>query len=378
GRKLMCLYCFLVFSLGSLGCALSGGLWTLICARALQAVGAAMLQANSIALVATSSPANRLRSALGIQAAAQSVGLAIGPTVGGVVVSTLGWRWVFLVNLPVGVVALALGFFLLPRTRQLALSGGVGAAGFILFAATTAALLLGLSTAAGLGFRPWEVAVLLGSAVVLGAVFVSNQRRVQNPLLDLVLLLSPGVGLGLLGALGAYLVLFGPLVLVPVVLSAEGFTALHAGLVATALPAGFALGALSVNGWRPPAWSDLARFTAGSALSCAALAAAVIAPLRPGWIVAVLAVMGLGLGVAIPANNAMIMRCIPPAGSGTGGGLINMARGLGTAMGVALVTLCLHLGGIGGPHHGARLAWAVLTAASLAMVVSCRRPPATS
>ena len=92
----------------------------LIGLRVVQAAGAAMLQANSVALVATSAPAGRRRAALGIQAAAQALGLALGPVVGGLLVASAGWRWIFLVNVPVGMIAVAAGWFLLPRTRQLA------------------------------------------------------------------------------------------------------------------------------------------------------------------------------------------------------------------------------------------------------------------
>ncbi len=114
GRKLVYLYGFVVFSAASAACALAPGLGALIGFRVLQAVGAAMLQANSVALVVTSVPRQTMRAALGVQAAAQALGLALGPALGGLLVATAGWRWVFWVNVPVGVVAVAAGWFLLP------------------------------------------------------------------------------------------------------------------------------------------------------------------------------------------------------------------------------------------------------------------------
>jgi MFS family permease len=120
GRKLMYLYGFLVFAAASAVCGLASSLWMLVALRVVQAAGAAMLQANSVALVVTSVPASARRAALGVQAAAQAVGLASGPVAGGLLVAAVGWRWVFFLNVPVGVIALLAGVYLLPRTRGLA------------------------------------------------------------------------------------------------------------------------------------------------------------------------------------------------------------------------------------------------------------------
>ena len=126
GRKLLYLYGFVVFSAASAACGLAPSLGVLIALRLVQAAGAALLQANSVALVVTSVPARTRRAALGVQAAAQAVGLACGPVVGGVLVGTVGWRWVFLINVPVGLLAVLAGWYLLPRTRRAGDAGGVG------------------------------------------------------------------------------------------------------------------------------------------------------------------------------------------------------------------------------------------------------------
>ena len=117
GRKLMYLYGFVVFAGSSAACGLAPSLGVLIALRVVQAGGAALLQANSVALVVTSVPERNRRAALGVQAAAQAVGLASGPVVGGLLVAAAGWRWVFLLNVPVGVLAVVAGVCLLPRTE---------------------------------------------------------------------------------------------------------------------------------------------------------------------------------------------------------------------------------------------------------------------
>src|ERR1700742_360202 len=111
GRKLMYLYGFFVFACSSAACGLAPSLGVLVALRVVQAAGAALLQANSVALVVTSVPARTRRAALGVQAAAQAVGLASGPVVGGLLVAAAGWRWVFFLNVPVGAVAGVAGVY---------------------------------------------------------------------------------------------------------------------------------------------------------------------------------------------------------------------------------------------------------------------------
>ncbi|NMH96185.1 MFS transporter [Pseudonocardia acidicola] len=372
GRKLLYLYGFVVFTAASAACALAPSLGALIAFRVVQAVGAAMLQANSVALVTTSAPPERMRFALGLQATAQAVGLALGPTVGGLLVSTLGWRWVFGVNVPIGVVAVLAGIYLLPRTRHRTPVNGWDGIGLGLLGVAITSLLLGISAASGLALPMWATVALLGLAAGTGAAFWRRQQRAAQPLLNVALLRNPAVAGGLLGGLGGYLVLFGPLVLVPVVLTGAGSSALHAGLVLTALPAGFAVAAAGSERLLPACWSDRARAMLGALGAAVALAVLLLVPFIAAWLVPVLVVLGLALGTFLPANNAIVMGAIPVRSAGTGGGLVNMTRSLGTALGVAFVTLALHLGPAG---EGPRLAAAVLAAVAVVAAATAVRAP---
>lgn len=100
-------------------------------------------------------------------------------------------------------------------------------------------------------------------------------------------------------------------------------------------------------------------------------------PMSPGWIVPVLAMAGLGLGAFVPANNAVIMRTAGPGSASVLGGLVNMARGIGTTLGIALVTVCLHLAGpgqAGRPDATAALAVLAAAAALAALIAATIRP----
>ncbi len=340
GRKFVYLGGFVVFTAASAACALSPDLGWLVGFRVVQAVGAAMLQANSVALVVTSVPRAKMRAALGVQAAAQALGLALGPALGGLFVATVGWRWVFWVNVPVGVVAVVAGRYLLPRTRQRTALGRFDWPGLLILAGSTTVLLVGLSGFSGLPLPVWACAGMVVASVVLMAAFVMRERRASNPLVDLSTLRPRAVSVGLVGALCAYLVLFGPLTLFPQVLGAHGV----AGLMLTALPAGFALSAVFAERILPSRWSARRRGLVGGGACLVALGAVIVSPEAPVWVAGCLLLLGLGLGVFIPANNSGIMGAFPIRAAASGGGLVNMARGLGTALGVAVVTLCLHLG----------------------------------
>ena len=366
GRKLCYLYGFLVFTLASAACGLAPTLAALVGFRLIQAFGAALLQANSVALVTTSAPRERMRAALGVQAGAQALGLALGPALGGVIVSTLGWRWVFLVNVPVGVIAVVAGYYLLPRTRTKASTDSFDWPGLALLALASTALLLGISGGSGLGLPGYATALLFVVAAGGGYGFWRRINAAAFPLVDPILLRTRRITAGLAGALGGYLVLFGPLVLVPDVLGSH--ESARAGLILTALPLGFAAAALGANRVLPPAWTDRRRALAGSALAAVALIALIPVPFTPAGQMPLLALLGLGLGTFTPANNTIVMGAIPARAAGTGGGLVNMTRGLGTALGVALVTLTLYL--VPDTQHAAHLATGLLAAVAAGVFIS--------
>ncbi len=367
GRKLSYLLGFVVFGVASAACGFAVSLPMLIGLRVVQAAGAALLQANSVALVATSVPAPMRRAALGVQAAAQAVGLALGPVAGGIMVSSVGWRWIFFINVPVGLVAVTAGWYLLPRSRGLARNLSADPVGAVLLAAATTGTLAALSVLSEPHARAWAVATCAATAVAVGVGFTTWERRVADPLIDLRLLAASGLGPALCGAMCAYLVLFGPLVLIPQVLSAQGDSVLRAGLMLTALPAGFGLAAVAGERLLPHAWTNRARcLTGGLIAACSVTALAIPAPHAVSMVV--LGLTGIGLGIYIPANNADIMAAVPSGAAATAGGMVNMTRGFGTALGVAVVTLGLHTGGKLGTADGPGelLAIGVLAAGALA------------
>jgi EmrB/QacA subfamily drug resistance transporter len=344
GRKLTYLYGFVVFTVGSAACALAPSLDLLVVFRVVQGLGAAMLQANSVAIIALAVPRERLGRALGIQGAAQALGLAAGPSLGGLLVATGGWRLIFLVNVPAGIVAFGLGWFLLPRSTDLhPASSRFDVKGVVLLAPSVAAVLCALTLGASGGLDRGAIAALVVVAGALVWMFVRHERATTSPLVDLALLASNRVASRLVAAATSYVVLFGTLLAAPFLLERGlHLGAAAAGCTLAALPV--ALGLTSpIAGRAQERGSRRWMTTAGMGLSCLALVAA---SQLHGTAIAVageLAVLGIGIGLFTPSNNAALMGAVPRSSAGGASGLLNMSRGLGTAVGLAITSLVLAL-----------------------------------
>jgi EmrB/QacA subfamily drug resistance transporter len=376
GRKLLYLYGFGLFSLASAACALAPSLGWLVAGRGFQAVGAALLQANSVALVVLSVPRSRVRTALGFQGAAQALGLALGPTLGGVLVDAYGWRSVFWVNVPIGVVAIVAGYVLLPRSRDLNPGRGKDVAGFVLLAAAIVSSLLVLSALSGMPLPSAVVVELCVVAVVTVVLFWRTEARAVAPLVDINLLRRGGLGVSLAGALLAYLLLFAPLVLYPSVFATWGMRTAAGGLVLSCLPAGFALAAVGANVLHLRA-SNRLRVAVGAMGVFACVVANIALWRSPGLVAVLLLLMGAFLGLVIPANNATVMGAVPASASAVTGGMVNVARAMGTAFGVAVAAMGLHVAEL---HNwvGPQVVLGGLAVCSIALAATTLSRPTTS
>ena len=360
GRKLLYTYGFIVFTAGSLLCGMAPTLPLLIAARVLQAVGAAMLQANSVALIMHAMPRTQLGRGIGVQGAAQAVGLALGPALGGLLIALGGWRLIFFINVPAGVVGTALGWVMLPRTRELGRRGRFDWPAAMLFMPTVGAVLIAISFGNELGWLSPPVLGLWVSAAVLGLAFWVRERLTTWPMVDLGLFARAAFSAGISSGLLSYLVTFGTLFVVPFFLQhGRGMSSAVVGGQLTALPV--ALGVVAPCAGRLSERIGSRPLTVGG-MVVSAVALALLAVLRPaGPALAMgLALLGAGLGAFTPTNNATIMSAAPRTASGVAAGLLNMTRGLGTALGVALTGLVYgQILGTGAGNEGAFAAAAV-------------------
>jgi EmrB/QacA subfamily drug resistance transporter len=380
GRKMVYVYGFVLFTLASLGCAFAPNIVALDLLRAAQALGAAMLQANSVAMIRLAMPDGAVARGIGVQGVAQALGLALGPTIGGLLVHAGGWRLVFLVNVPAGVIGVVAGVLFLPRSRELLPRAPLDWIGMLAFTPTIAALLLTLTTAAHAPITSAGVLapLLLGIA---GATFTAaytwrRARAGRQTLLPVRLFASTAFSAGILSGLLSYLVLFGLLFVTPFQLERSmGWRPDSAGLLLALLP--LAIGVTTpiagriadVHGARLPT-------TTGMVVAIGGFAAAASHPDSVGWLAAALVLVGIGSGLFTPANNAAIMLAAPADRASVAGGVLNMTRAFGTALGIAASSLVYALGGTTG-SGGYRAACVMLAGcALLAAAVSLTRRPA--
>jgi EmrB/QacA subfamily drug resistance transporter len=367
GRKLLYTYGFAVFIIGSALCGLAPGLLALDGFRALQAVGAAMLQANSVAIIALAVPRRSLGRAIGIQGAAQAVGLALGPAVGGLLLAAAGWRLLFLINVPFGLIGMVAGLLLIPRSRDLAARVRFDWPGLLLFVPAVVAIMGAISLGDVIG---WTSTAIVGSVVVgslLVAGFIRRERRTEAPMLDTRLFRSISFSAGVASGLLSYLVMFGVLLVVPFFLErALEVGAGRAGLELAVMPVTLGLVAPFAGRLADRVGARPLTVT-GMLLVAGALTALALA--QPGQVVlvAALALVGAGLGLFTPPNNAAIMSSAPKRDSGVASGVLNMTRGMGTALGLALTGMVYGL--VASPGEGLRSSMTFLAAVSVAAVV---------
>jgi EmrB/QacA subfamily drug resistance transporter len=327
-----------VFTVGSLLCGLAGDPLVLALARLVQGVGGAAMSATGIALLANAFRGRDRGTAFGVFGAVTGLAVASGPVLGGVIISGLSWRWIFFVNIPLGLVALAITLRRVAESRDPA-ARRPDWPGVASFSTALALLVLGLIRASEAGWgRPEVLACELAAAALL-VLFVRIERRHPTPMFDLGLLRTPSFVGGLLAvfcfsvslaAVIVYLVLYLQDVL--------GFSALETGL--RLLPFSLAIAvAAAVAG---KLTSDVpARWLIAPGLVLVGVGLALMHGVEPGseWtdLLPGLIVAGIGDGLLNTPLIATVVGVVRPAQAGMASGSNNTMRQVGTALGIALL-----------------------------------------
>jgi EmrB/QacA subfamily drug resistance transporter len=345
GRKLLYIIGFVVFTGASALCGFAPDLATLIAFRFLQGFGGAMLGANSMALVVTSTDKSLRARALGVYAAAQAVGISAGPVIGGLLLGTWGWPWVFWINVPFGLLAVVFGWLVLPITAQQNRNQTFDWRGGFLLAPALAFAVLALNQVSAWG--PTSPALLgsVGAAIVLIFLFLRQEHGARSPLIDLALLDEPAFLTGSLACALSYAMLYGMFFLASFAL-VRGYeeNAIAAGLKLAIIPISLGVVAPFAGGLADRMGTRLLS-VAGMAIcfvALLALTAIVMQPVANLWIGALgLAAFGAGLGLFIAPNNHATINSAPSNLSGVAGSLLNLTRILGTVAGVASASAVL-------------------------------------
>jgi EmrB/QacA subfamily drug resistance transporter len=338
GKKRIYTAGFVVFTAGSVLCGLSPTVYWLVGARVLQGVGAAMILALGMAIVTEAFPPNKRGKALGISGAMVSVGVVIGPTLGGLLLSVLSWHWIFFVNLPVGILGTLMALRFIPSIRP---SGRqrFDFRGALTLLASLLSLLVAFSLSQRFGFtNPLVLALFAGWAGSL-LLFVRTERHADQPMVDLRLFRNRLFSISLVTALITFIAIAGTTILMPFYLQGVlGLNTRQAGLLLAVVPIALGLsspisGSLSDRlGVRPITMVGLAvmlgGFVAVSTLSARTSALGYALRFLP---------VGLGFGIFQSPNNSAIMGSAPRERLGIVSGMLALTRTLGQTTGIALL-----------------------------------------
>ncbi len=362
GYRRIYLFGLTVFTASSLACAMSDNLIELTMARVAQGLGAAALMSVNIALVRLIFPRSMLGRGVSLNATVVAVGSALGPTIASAVLAVASWRWLFAINVPLGIVAVTLGFRYLPASPRR--SGNFDFKSALLNIVTFGALLLGLNSYAH-AVAGGLTAVELLIAVLVGAVFVKRELRQPRPLLPLDLLARPLFALSIATSFFSFTAQMLAFVCLPFYLQQVlGKSQVETGLLMTPWPAVIILvaplsGVLSDH-YPPGLLGAVGLILMGIGLA----ALAMLSPNPQTWsILWRTGLCGVGFGLFQSPNNKTILASAPPERSGGASGMLGTARLFGQTVGAALVALLFNLFG----QHGTVVA---LAAASLCSLVA--------
>jgi EmrB/QacA subfamily drug resistance transporter len=342
GHRRLFLVGLALFTLASLACGLSNSQTLLVTARALQGLGGAVVTAVALSLIMGlfTEPADRAK-AMGIYGFVCAGGGSIGVLLGGVLTSALSWHWIFLVNLPIGIVVYALSMSLLPGGRRQENAGRLDVAGAVTVTASLMLAVYAIVNGNEAGWTSTQTTGLLAAAVVLLGSFLAIEARVRSPLVPLGLFRLRNVAtanvVGVLWAAAMFAWFFISALYMQLVL---GYSAMQVGLAF--LPANLIMAAFSLG------WSAriVMRFgirmplAAGLVLAALGLALFARAPVDGSFLIDVLPgmiLLGLGAGIAFNPVLLAAMSDVAPSESGLASGVVNTSFMMGGALGLAIL-----------------------------------------
>jgi EmrB/QacA subfamily drug resistance transporter len=338
GRRGLLLAGILLFTVASVVCGVAPTLWLLIAARAAQGLGAAVMMALTMAFVGETVPKAKTGSAMGLLGTMSAIGTALGPSLGGVLIAGLGWRAIFLVNVPLGFLTFLLAHRFLPVDRPDRKADRVrfDNVGTLLLGSSLAAYALAMTTGRG-SFGSLNMALLLAAAFGVG-LFVFAETRAASPLMRLAMFRNPVLSASLAMNVLVMTVMMATLVVGPFYLSHA--LGLDAALVGLAVSVGPSVAALTgVPAGRLVDLFGAQRITIVGLVGIAAGSSILsMTPTMmlgiPGYI-ALIGIMTAGFALFQAANNTAIMADTRPDQRGVISGMLNLSRNLGLITGAS-------------------------------------------
>ncbi|QKG26910.1 MFS transporter [Actinomadura verrucosospora] len=338
GRRRSFLAGVALFALASLACGLAPTAAALIAARAVQGLAGALMFATTLALIAQCYTGQARGVAFGVRGTAAGLAVVLGPVIGGALVSALGWRWVFLVNVPVAAVTLAMGVRSLPREEPASEPRRIDLAGPCLLAVSLSLLVFGLLRAEDHGWGSTGSLLVFGASAVSFVVFLVAESRLRDPMLDLPLFRGRAFSGTQIGSFTVQASVFALLIYVSLWFQDQlGFSALKTGLcflplVVPILVAGPVAGAVMDRLPKGPLVAGSLALLAVAILLMTGLdAGSSWTHLAPG-----MALAGLACGIALPTLGSLAVDVADQSRLGMASGVNNTVMQVGSAVGIAV------------------------------------------
>jgi EmrB/QacA subfamily drug resistance transporter len=327
---------FVIFTVGSAFCGISTSDIQLIASRVLQGIGGSILMALGLAIITRVFPMNERGKALGIGGSIVSIGIMTGPVLGGLIISAAGWRWIFLINIPIGIIG-AYAVMRILKKEEVFEKRRFDYLGGALLLVSIAALLLALNQGEYLGWSSPLIISLLAVFVAAFALFILVELRSSDPLMHLSIFRNRVFTTSIFASLIAFLVLFTVTIRMPFYLQdILNYEPWQIGLMLTAMPIAMSATA-PMSGWVSDRIGSRLLTTIG--MSVIALTMVLIAMLTANStaidIYVRLALLGVGMGIFASPNNNAIMSSVPRERMGMGSGMIATIRNTGMSLGIA-------------------------------------------
>jgi EmrB/QacA subfamily drug resistance transporter len=338
GHKRFFLIGLTLFTLSSALCGFSNDAVQLILFRALQALGTGMLASNSPAILTGSVPSVRRGQALGIQSTMTYLGLTVGPSFGGWLAQALGWRSVFFINIPVGIITLIISLRFIPSGQKAPTRETFDIAGALLFIGGLTTLLLSLNRLHDWGAASVEFIGMLAASLVLLALFILIEYRSKHPMLDLHLFSSRIFSAASASAILNYICVFSVIFLIPYFLiNGRGLNTAEAGLFLTIQPLVMAI-VVPLSGTLSDRIGSRVLTTLGMLILAGGMftLSGLNATSPAALLVIGMMLSGLGIGLFVSPNNSALMGAAPHNRQGIAAGVLATSRSTGQVLGVAI------------------------------------------
>lgn len=338
GRKGALNLGLLIFVGGAIYCATTNTAEQLIAGRAVMGIGGALIMPSTLSILTNMFPPNERARAIGIWAGMAGIGIPLGPLVGGWLLEHYDWGWVFLINVPIVAVALGLGLWLLPTSRDPG-APRIDIPGAVLSMLGLGTVIYGLIEAPNHGWgAPATLAAFALGAVIL-AIFVARERHTKEPMLDLRFFRNPRFTSANLAVTLVFFALLGAMFSLTQYLQfVLGYSALEAGIRMMPMALGMMIGA-PLSARIVERVGSKVVVTAGLTLAAAGLALLSLLDVGSGYpqLLGSLSVMSVGMGLTMAPATEAIMGAIPRSKAGVGSAMNDTTRQVGGALGVAVI-----------------------------------------